>query len=107
VANPNPSGFGAATGIAVLDLNKLPDFNVFQHPNSGIQLPWTTIPQFDLLSGLEGRCVLCSVEIKTNVATSSLERSIELSSVDVKVCRVGDVTFRALLPEAHVGQVLH
>jgi YqaJ-like viral recombinase domain len=94
-------------GIAVIDLNKIPEFNSNEQSLSELQLPWTRIPEFNVLPGIDGRCVLCSVEIKTSVAASSLERSIELASVDVKVCRVGDSSFRSFVPEAHIGQILH
>ena len=94
-------------GIAVIDLNNLPVFTPHQNCQSETQLSSSETPQYNKLPALEGCCVLCSVEIKTSVATSSLERSIQLASVDVKVCRVGDITFRTLFPEAHIGQILH
>jgi hypothetical protein len=47
------------------------------------------------------------VEIKTSVAASSFERSVQLASIDVKICRVGDESFRRMVPEEHVGQLQH
>jgi hypothetical protein len=94
-------------GIAVIDLKKLSDFDTPQVSHSQVPLPWMARQQFDELPGLEGRCVLSSVEIKTRVASPCLERSIQLASLDVTVCRVGDSTFQNLIPEAHFGPLLH
>lgn len=50
---------------------------------------------------------LASVEIKTNVGISSLDRASGMATVDVKTCRVGDATWNKYVPTEHMGQVLH
>lgn len=50
---------------------------------------------------------LASVEIKTSIASSSLDRALRVASVDVKTCIVGDAAFRSLVPREHTGQILH
>lgn len=49
---------------------------------------------------------LASVEIKTSVAASSLERSLSNTTMDVKTCVVGDADFQNLIPREHCGQIL-
>jgi hypothetical protein len=94
-------------GIAVIDLDKISTYDFMPNLETQILPPWADTFQFDTLAGLAGRCVLASVEIKTSVAASSLERSVQLASIDVKACQVGDEFFRRLVPEEHVGQLLH
>jgi hypothetical protein len=93
--------------IAVIDLDNIPTYDLMPNPETQVLPPWADTTQFDTLGGLAGQCVLSSVEIKTSVTASSLERSVKLASIDVKVCRVGDEYFRRLVPEEHVGQLLH
>ncbi|PXF43106.1 hypothetical protein BWQ96_07140 [Gracilariopsis chorda] len=50
---------------------------------------------------------LCSVEIKTNVAQSSLDRALGLATADLVTCEVGDQSFRRYIPAEHIGQILH
>lgn len=49
---------------------------------------------------------LATVEIKTNLAASSLDRAVSRASMDVKTCEGGDAEFRNLVPREHCGQVL-
>jgi hypothetical protein len=97
----------SSDGIAVIDLDKIPTYNRLPNPETQVLRPWADTALFYTLGGLAGRCVLSSVEINTSVAASSLERSVQLATIDVKVCRVGDESFRRLVPEKHVGQLLH
>ncbi|PXF43989.1 hypothetical protein BWQ96_06222 [Gracilariopsis chorda] len=47
------------------------------------------------------------VEIKTNVAQSSLDRALGLATADLVTCEVGDQSFRRYIPAEHIGQILH
>jgi hypothetical protein len=92
-------------GIAVIDLDK--DTCIWYYAQYRKFFLRGHKAQFDSLGGLAGRSVLSSVEIKTRVAASSLEPSVKLTSIDLKRCRFGDEFFRRLVPEKHVGQLLH
>lgn len=50
---------------------------------------------------------LPSVEIKTSVASFTLEKRLIHSSVGVKVCTVEDADYFNLVPRQHCGQLLH
>ena len=50
--------------------------------------------------------ILASVEIKTSVASSSLDRAIGTATADSITCEFGDATFRQYIPETHMGQVI-
>ena len=50
---------------------------------------------------------VATVEIKTCVAASSLDKSIEKATVDVVTCSVGDEIFQRYVPESQMGQILH
>lgn len=55
---------------------------------------------------IDGSDVFATVEIKTSVAQSSLDRTLPLSSADAVFCDFGDETFRRMIPVDHIGQVL-
>lgn len=50
--------------------------------------------------------VFASVEIKTSVAMSSLDRAIGRATKDVVTCTVGDQIFRDNIPKEHIGQLI-
>ena len=50
--------------------------------------------------------VVCPVEIKSFVASSSLDRMLASASVSVIYCEVGDDIFRKIIPDGHIGQLL-
>ena len=54
-----------------------------------------------------GSLSLSSVEIKTSIARSSLDRALQRATMEIVCCNVGDATFREYVPEEHVGQILH
>lgn len=49
---------------------------------------------------------VASLEIKTSVASSSLQRNVRRASVDVVTCIVGDDVFNRMIPKEHVGQMV-
>jgi hypothetical protein len=73
-------------GVALIDLNQF-----------GI---------LDTGSANQERMAIAGVEIKTSVASSSLDRAISHATADVIICDVGDSAFRDCVPEAHMGQLL-
>lgn len=50
---------------------------------------------------------LASVEIKTNIAESSLDRNMQNATVDVMKCKVGEPSFLSLILKEHAAQLLH
>ena len=50
--------------------------------------------------------IIASVEIKTSVASSSLDRVIAIATADAIICEFGDATSRQYIPEIHMGQVI-
>ena len=50
--------------------------------------------------------VIASVEIKTSVATSSLDRGVGRATVDIVFCTVGDDQFKKYIPKEHIGQMI-
>jgi hypothetical protein len=58
-------------------------------------------------NALPARYEIASIEIKTSVARSSLDRELGRATVDVLTCTVGDATFRELVPTEHMGQIIH
>jgi hypothetical protein len=88
--------------IAVVDLEML-----HGGPTSQIDVnampskhPWN-------IQATEGQCLLAAVEIKTSVASTSLERAAGRTSLDVNICKIGDARFLEYVPDAHIGQLLH
>lgn len=75
-------------GIAILDLSKA-HFNDTNEEDE-----------------VEQNTVLATVEIKTSVADSSLQRSLFTSSADTVFCSIGDTTFKTCVPEEHLFQVV-
>ena len=66
------------------------------------------LEDFGLKSGSsEDSGTLASVEIKTNVAESSLDRLMQNATVDVLSCKVREGLFLELIPREHAGQLLH
>ena len=51
--------------------------------------------------------VPATFEIKTRVASKSLNTALEQAAGDAVFCEVGDETFRKYIPESHTAQVLH
>jgi hypothetical protein len=95
-------------GIAILNLDHCTmAYNPFLAPSASNVPPWRSTGLGEARLATAGRFVLSSVEIKTSVSTSSLQRSTAAASRDVTLCTVGDQTFKELVPEQHVGQVLH
>jgi hypothetical protein len=95
-------------GIAVLKLDELsPRYGPNFEPSAATMLPWRAGESSSVFQGACGRLVLASVEIKTSVSSSSLQRSTAAASIDVTLCEIGDSRFKELVPESHVGQVLH
>ena len=50
---------------------------------------------------------LASIEIKTSVSRSSLDRALQRATMDIICCTLGDAVSLEHVPEEHVGQVLH
>lgn len=48
--------------------------------------------------------IFVSVEIMTNVASRSLDRAIEIATVDTITCGFGEATICQYIPEIHMGQ---
>ena len=48
-----------------------------------------------------------SVEIKTSISRTSLDRALQCATMEIICCNVGDNTFRKYIPAEHMGQVLH
>lgn len=72
-------------GVALIDATQL-QFQCVEHPTSSSKL--------------------ASVEIKTSVTRSSLDRALGRATVDVICCSVGDNVFIEYIPKEHVGQIL-
>lgn len=54
-----------------------------------------------------GQLAIASVEIKTSITQSSLDRALSHATAEVVRCSVGDATFRQYVPIEHMGQALH
>lgn len=71
--------------------------------NSGIACSCDLLVLFRLPNG---DVVIASVEMKSGIADSSVDRLIDLVSPEVIFCELGDETFSKWVPEHHIGQLL-
>eukprot|EP00737_Agarophyton_chilense_P004797 gb/GEZJ01006395.1/.p1 GENE.gb/GEZJ01006395.1/~~gb/GEZJ01006395.1/.p1 ORF type:complete len:425 (-),score=36.09 gb/GEZJ01006395.1/:504-1778(-) len=56
--------------------------------------------------GGEDNVALATVEIKTSVSSSSLNRALNNASLDLACVKVGDASVLQRIPQEHIGQVL-
>lgn len=70
-------------------------------------LAWVDPSNFEPTTGSDDvQHALSSVEIKTSVASSSIDRSLSYSSPDKIVCSIRDDIFVEKIPLAHFGKIL-
>lgn len=72
-------------GSALIDLDKTP---------------------FDGAVQSEQSLQICSIEIKTSVASSSLARALNNSGVDLICTKIGDENFKRRVPREHIEQLI-
>jgi hypothetical protein len=69
--------------------------------------PWRSRGLYGVSISDRRHFTLASVEINTSVSSLSLGRTTAAAAIDPIVCLVGDNRFNKLIPEEHVGPVLH
>lgn len=72
----------------------------------GVALLDSAIISFDTGSGPSEGTVLASVEIKTCVAQSALERSLAMATSDLVFLGAKDPRLLLYVPKEHIGQVI-